>query len=276
MPALNSAIEYAERGNEEIVEGNYECAFDDCQKAIDLDAKNAAAFSCRGYVSQKRGGFDKAESDFDRATELEPDNPIFLFRRSQFYRDTNQLAKALTDSNRTIEIAPVHYHYERRADVYADSNDFENALKDYTEAIRLKPENELYYKKRAQIYRKLGKNDLAAADERKYGELHTAEAEAEKAEKESRKTEEEKIAETILNDQAVNLPKPAYPAAARAVRAAGEVKVRIAVDARGNVVSAKAVSGNPFLRAAAEQAARAAKFKPVEANGILIFNFTAQ
>jgi TonB family protein len=275
LPALNSATSYAERGNDEIVEGNYECAFDDCQKAIDLDAKNAAAFSCRGYVRQKRREFKEAENDFDRAAELEPDNPIFLFRRSQFYSETNQPAKALTDINRTIEIAPVHYHYECRADVYADSNDFENALQDYTEAIRLEPENELYYKKRAEVYRKLSKSDFAAADERKYGELQTAEEESERSEKESRKTSEERIAETILNDKAVSLPKPAYPIAARTVHASGEVRVQVAIDAKGNVTSAKAVSGHPFLRATAEQSARAAKFQAAM-SGTLIFNFVAQ
>ena len=82
-----------------------------------------------------------------------------------------------------------------------------------------------------------------------------------------------------MNDKAINLPEPAYPPAARAVRAAGAVNVQITVDENGNVISASAVSGHPLLRAAAVAAARGAKFKPALANGkptkvtgVLVFN----
>ena len=51
---------------------------------------------------------------------------------------------------------------------------------------------------------------------------------------------------------------PAYPAAAKAVRAGGTVSVTLVVDRDGKVSSAKAVSGHPLLRAASEIAA--AKF----------------
>jgi outer membrane biosynthesis protein TonB len=52
--------------------------------------------------------------------------------------------------------------------------------------------------------------------------------------------------------------------------------VQIEVDAKGNVVSAKAISGHPLLRASAEAAARQAKFKPSATKGKLIFNFPNQ
>ncbi|MEJ7847413.1 MAG: TonB family protein [Pyrinomonadaceae bacterium] len=79
----------------------------------------------------------------------------------------------------------------------------------------------------------------------------------------------------VLNSRAVRLPVPAYPAAAKQIRASGEVRVRIAVDERGNVVSARAVSGHPMLRASAENAARQSKIRPNGQNtsGELIYNF---
>ncbi len=85
----------------------------------------------------------------------------------------------------------------------------------------------------------------------------------------------------VLNGQAKYLPKPAYPQAARAVNVAGNVDVQVLIDESGNVVSAKAVSGPAMLRAAAEQAARSAKFgptyltgKPVKVTGIIIYRFS--
>jgi TonB family protein len=84
----------------------------------------------------------------------------------------------------------------------------------------------------------------------------------------------------ILNYDAVSLAKPKYPAAARAVSAAGVVYVRVTVNREGEVVSAQAVSGHPLLGAEAVKAARETKFKPSlvsdspgEITGFIIYNF---
>lgn len=86
----------------------------------------------------------------------------------------------------------------------------------------------------------------------------------------------------VLNGKATSLPKPPYPPAARAVRAAGPVTVQVLIDENGNVVSASAVSGHPLLRAAAASAARGAKFSPtklsgqaVKVSGVITYNFVA-
>jgi TonB family protein len=85
----------------------------------------------------------------------------------------------------------------------------------------------------------------------------------------------------VLNGKATNLVKPAYPAAAKAVRAEGAVNVQVTIDEEGNVISASAVSGHPLLRAAAVEAARASKFsptrlsgQPVKVTGVIVYNFT--
>jgi TonB family protein len=59
----------------------------------------------------------------------------------------------------------------------------------------------------------------------------------------------------------VSLPKPAYPAAARAIRAKGEVIVTVIIDSSGRVTSAKAENGHPLLRAAGEKAALGSRFE---------------
>jgi TonB family protein len=86
----------------------------------------------------------------------------------------------------------------------------------------------------------------------------------------------------ILNGKAISLPHPEYPQAAAAVRASGAVSVQVTIDENGNVISAAAASGHPLLRAAAESAAREAKFSPtllsgnpVKVSGILTYNFAA-
>ncbi len=84
----------------------------------------------------------------------------------------------------------------------------------------------------------------------------------------------------VLNGKATSLPKPNYPAAAKAVNAAGQVSVQILIDENGNVVSASAVSGHPLLKASAEAAARNARFspttlsgEPIKIKGVIVYNF---
>lgn len=86
--------------------------------------------------------------------------------------------------------------------------------------------------------------------------------------------------DAVLNGSAIDLPRPAYPPAARAVKASGTVNVQVLIDEAGNVVKADAISGHPLLRAAAVNAASLAKFKPtlldgnpVKVNGIIVYNF---
>lgn len=84
----------------------------------------------------------------------------------------------------------------------------------------------------------------------------------------------------VLNGKAMNLPKPPYPPAARAVRASGAVSIQVLITEEGDVFSAAAVSGHPLLRSAARQAACGAQFSPtllmgnpVKVSGVITYNF---
>lgn len=79
----------------------------------------------------------------------------------------------------------------------------------------------------------------------------------------------------VLNGMAVSLARPIYPPMAKQIGASGQVRVQISVDGNGNVVSARAVSGHPLLRSAAENAARQSKMRADAANttGQLVYNF---
>lgn len=86
----------------------------------------------------------------------------------------------------------------------------------------------------------------------------------------------------VMNGKALTLVKPAYPAAAKAVRAYGTVNVQVLIDEEGNVVSAKAVGGPALLQDAAVKAARQSKFsstylskQKVKVTGVIVYNFTA-
>jgi periplasmic protein TonB len=87
----------------------------------------------------------------------------------------------------------------------------------------------------------------------------------------------------VLNGLAQYLPKPPYPPIAKQAGVQGVVNVQVLVDETGKVISAKAVSGNPMLMHAAQQAALAARFSPttlgeqaVKVSGVITYNFVLQ
>ena len=89
------------------------------------------------------------------------------------------------------------------------------------------------------------------------------------------------VSNGVLNGQALNLPSPLYPEAARRVGIVGMVRVDVVVDENGKVISAKAVSGPGILRESSVQAAYRAKFsptklsgKPIQVTGTIVYNFT--
>lgn len=91
------------------------------------------------------------------------------------------------------------------------------------------------------------------------------------------------VSKGVINGQAKSLPKPVYSAAAKAVKAAGEVQVQVTIDESGKVISAKAVSGHALLRDESERAARNARFtptflsnEPVKVTGIIVYKFALQ
>lgn len=87
----------------------------------------------------------------------------------------------------------------------------------------------------------------------------------------------------ILNSQAISLPKPNYPSMARQIRLQGKVSVQVLIDETGKVISAKALSGDPFFIPESERAAMRARFsptiigdQPVKVSGVITYNFVLQ
>lgn len=84
----------------------------------------------------------------------------------------------------------------------------------------------------------------------------------------------------VLNDKALELPRPVYPEAAKQAGITGSVKVEVTIDEQGKVIEAEATEGPKELREAAVEAARKARFEPVrlhgagiKVNGVLVYKF---
>jgi protein TonB len=88
------------------------------------------------------------------------------------------------------------------------------------------------------------------------------------------------VSKGVVNGQALLLPRPNYPEMAKRIRLQGVVNVQVLIDEEGRVISAKAISGSPFLTIEAQRAAMQARFsptrlgdQPVKVSGIITYNF---
>jgi len=84
----------------------------------------------------------------------------------------------------------------------------------------------------------------------------------------------------VVMGGAIRKVDPVYPTAARSAGQSGAVQVEVLVSERGDVISARALSGPAILQNAAVSAARAWKFKastlggvPVKTTTTIVFNF---
>jgi len=88
------------------------------------------------------------------------------------------------------------------------------------------------------------------------------------------------ISKGPVNGLAIYLPKPTYTEIAKRARVQGSVTVQVLIDESGRVISAKALTGSPFLTAEAQKAALQARFtpttlgnQPVKVSGVITYNF---
>jgi TonB family protein len=88
------------------------------------------------------------------------------------------------------------------------------------------------------------------------------------------------VSKGVITSQAISLPKPVYPEMAKRMRLQGTVSIQVLIDEEGRVISAKPISGSPFLTIEAQKAAMHARFsptrlgdQPVKVSGVITYNF---
>ncbi len=83
----------------------------------------------------------------------------------------------------------------------------------------------------------------------------------------------------IINGRATSLPKPAYTREMENLCASGKVEVEVLINEKGNVLEAKAISGDELLHETSIAAAKKAKFRPYigpKSKGLVVYNFPSK
>ena len=83
---------------------NYEQAFSEYNRAIEIDPQYADAYIGRGFVYQVKGELDKALADFDKAITINPNDGDYYLLRGGFLMDIGENQRAISDLERASEL----------------------------------------------------------------------------------------------------------------------------------------------------------------------------
>jgi len=142
--------------------GNFDEAVGHFTKAIAKDAKNISALYNRARAYSKIDELDKALLDFEKLTEITPDNATFIGDYAVALHLCEMDEKAELHFELALKLEPENpYRYSSRAFYKDRMGDSKGAIKDYEKAIELDPEDEIAYNNKGLIEEKLGYKEKA-------------------------------------------------------------------------------------------------------------------
>ncbi|MEZ5344317.1 MAG: tetratricopeptide repeat protein [Pyrinomonadaceae bacterium] len=161
-----TAAAYSQRGTAHFYSGSFEKAYDDLDKAIELDPDNIEALKFRGVMFNADERFAEAIADYTRLIEIEPRNAYFYKYRADTYKKQENFDAAIADYTKALELkTALSYSYLiERGNLHYAKGDLTAAVKDYTDSIEMIKNTEAL-KKRAAAYCRLGEKEKAKADE---------------------------------------------------------------------------------------------------------------
>lgn len=145
--------------------GKFGKAIKDYNRAIEIEPNDPSSYVSRGTTLLKAGLRTLALDDFNRAIDLDPYGASAYFLRGLAKFELAQIVEAIADYDQAILLDPSDADfYVHRADAYAEISKYRTAISDYNRAIALDPFDAEIYTYRASIYFVTGDAARANAD----------------------------------------------------------------------------------------------------------------
>jgi len=139
-PAELSGQFYMNRGIGYSEAGRPEEAIADFNRAIELNTDNPMAYANRAVVQQRLGHLEEALADFNRAIELHPNDHQYYLDRATVKIRLGKFAEAIEDLNRSLELSPESAEATYlRGVANVELGNLEEGNKDFERAIVLEP-----------------------------------------------------------------------------------------------------------------------------------------
>jgi len=113
-----------------------------------------------------------SDTMWSHVLRFQPNAPLALGNRGNYYRDQGQTAKAMADYTKGVKADPTrHATFNSRAKLYFNEGKLQQALQDYNKAIEYNPDRGEYFGNRGATYARLNQFDRALQDLNKAIEL---------------------------------------------------------------------------------------------------------
>jgi len=159
------------RGECEVILGDTDAGMTDLNQALKMNIRDFEIYYYLGQAFIQRNDYRCAVTNYGKALELAPHNPMLLREQAEIYGELHEFAKALECNTRAIEEGPgMAGNFVSRGHTYFAMGQYQKAINDYSQALKLEPVNLRTYGCRASAYKKLGRKDLYEADIKKANE----------------------------------------------------------------------------------------------------------
>lgn len=136
----------------------------DYNRAIELDPENPELWQARALFHLEQGEADKAIADFENLIGKEGDNVMARLAMAEVLLNLGRLDEAQRQIDTILERQPMAIALTLRARLSAAKGDLEQAVKDLDEALKQEPGNPALLLLRARLYYAEGRNALALRD----------------------------------------------------------------------------------------------------------------
>ncbi len=148
--------------------GQYEKAIEDFNRAVRLDRHDIRAYKNRGLTYAKMGLHQLALENFHIAARMNPLDADVYKNRGISYAGLGQYQNALDDFQRALTLVPGDFRvYYNRGVAYTELRRYREAFEEFNTAIRLKPDYAEAYSYRGAIYLMHGYPEPGCVDVRK-------------------------------------------------------------------------------------------------------------
>ena len=118
------------------------------------------------------GNYEDALTYINKALNMDSTNVNFMAQKANIYYESGDAKAAVAEWDKVMVMQPEYgFGYYRRGWFKELAGDLEGGLEDLTMAIVLEPKESYFYGTRGDLYKKLGKAELAEVDFRKVIEL---------------------------------------------------------------------------------------------------------
>lgn len=148
-------------------------AIENCNKAIELSPKDKRVYSNRSYAYRTLGDYMKAIEDANKAIAFDSKDVLAYINRGATFGCVGDYKSTIEDSTKAIELDPICAEaYSLRGAAYTMIDDYARAMADLTKAIELNSQDFLAYHWRGWIFGVRGDFGHAIADLTKAIELN--------------------------------------------------------------------------------------------------------